>query len=233
MPLQLGREDELREEKLASTCPPRVVLNDLGVTGLKPATRGRSKHQVQRVASGVGTLLRLAGRRHEMISRVEMVDRPQQCARRDASDARDAASRRPRQTRVSSRRDAIINLSFSFSGRGPFPSPAPIRWTACHGSAFLKRTAPGLVRASPIGWKMTHTLIWHAARAKRFVTIFGAKSTAKHTPPGAWNSTHARMPASAKSADNAASSVVVVVVDVKCKNSIYKIINSARTINFH
>ena len=34
------------------------------------------------------------------------------------------------------------------------------------------------------------------ARSKRFVTIFGAKST----PPGAWNSAHARMPASVRRA---------------------------------
>ena len=71
------REDGLREELLAWTCPPHVVLEDLGVTGIEPATRDRSKHQVRRVVSGVGTLLRLAGRRHEMISQVEMVDRPQ------------------------------------------------------------------------------------------------------------------------------------------------------------
>ena len=56
------REDGLREEQLAWTCPPRVVLHDLGVTGLELATRGRSKHQVRRVASGVGTLLQLTGR---------------------------------------------------------------------------------------------------------------------------------------------------------------------------
>ena len=34
-----------------------------GPAGLEPATRFRSKHQVRRIASGAGTLLRLAGRR--------------------------------------------------------------------------------------------------------------------------------------------------------------------------
>ena len=43
-----------------------------------------------------------------------------------------------------------------------------------------------------------HAHIWGQARAKCFVTIFGAKST----PTGAWSSTHAhaRMPASARRA---------------------------------
>ena len=76
------------------------------------------------------------------------------------------------------------------------PSPAPIGWMACRGSAFLKRTAPALVRVSPIGRKMTHTLIWREARTKRSVLIFGVKST----PIGAWNSAHARMPASTRRA---------------------------------
>ena len=82
------------------------------------------------------------------------------------------------------------------SARVAHPSPSPIGWTACRGSAFLQRTALALVCASPIGRKMTHTLIWRAARTKRFMTIFGVKST----PPGIWNSAHAhpRMPASAR-----------------------------------
>ena len=95
--LKTGPRTHTQMPRKTWTCPPRVVLDDLGVTGLEPATRGCSKHQVWRVASGVGTLLWLAGRRHEMISRVEMVDRLQQCARRNASDPRDAVSRRPGQ----------------------------------------------------------------------------------------------------------------------------------------
>ena len=158
------------------TCPPRVVLDDLGVTGLEPATayRGRSKLQVRRVASGVGTLLRLAGRRHEMISRVEIVDRPQQCSRRVAPDPRDAVGRTPGQRRTLEQTDAnpslLLLCRFSFGGR-PLPWPAPIGSPACRSSAFWPRTAPTLVCSSPIGRKTTHTLIWRAAEAKRFVTI--------------------------------------------------------------
>uniref|UniRef100_A0A8C4N2P2 Nucleotide-binding oligomerization domain containing 2 n=1 Tax=Eptatretus burgeri TaxID=7764 RepID=A0A8C4N2P2_EPTBU len=105
----------------------------------------------------------------------------------------------------SSRRDAIIkSFSIIFRGGSAPPSPAPIGWTACRGSAFLRRTALALVRASPIGRKMTHTLIWREARTKRSMPIFGPSETlcdhigAKSTPPGAWNSAHAhaRMPAS-------------------------------------
>ena len=74
----------------------------------------------------------------------------------------------------SSRRDAIIqSYSIVFRGGSAPPSPAPIGWTACCGSAFLRRTAPALVRASPIGRKMTHTLIWREARMKHSVPIFG------------------------------------------------------------
>ena len=143
-----------------------------------------------------------------MISRVEMVDRPQQCTRRDASDPRDAVSRRPGQRRAleqtgraleQTRRTHLLLLLCRFSfGARPLPWPAPIGSTACRGSAFLPRTAPTLVCSSPIGRKMTHTLIWRAAEAKRFVTIYGAKSTPKRTPPEAWNSRHARMPASTR-----------------------------------
>ena len=78
---------------LSTSCGSRRCWGN----GTRTSNRGGSKLQVRRVASGVGTLLRLAGRRHEMISRVEMVDRPQQCTRRDASDPHDAVSRRPRQ----------------------------------------------------------------------------------------------------------------------------------------
>ena len=74
----------------------------------------------------------------------------------------------------SSRRDAIIiPFSVVFGVRSAPPSPAPIGWTACRGSAFLRRTSPALVRTSPIGRKMTHTLIWREARTKRTVPIFG------------------------------------------------------------
>ena len=115
-----------------------------------------------------GRRSRTQRRRYEVISHDEMVDRLLQCARQDASDARDAVSRRPRQKRA--RADGTQSLIL--------PS-----------SLFC-----GAVRSSPIGRKMTHTLIWRQARTKRFVTIFGAKSK----PPGIWNSahTHAHMPAS-------------------------------------
>ena len=74
----------------------------------------------------------------------------------------------------SSRRDAIIKaFPIVFRGGSAPPSPAPIGWTACRSSAFLRRTAPALVRTSPIGRKMTHTLIWREARTKRSVPIFG------------------------------------------------------------
>ena len=42
---------------------------------------------------------------------------------------------------------------------------------------------------------MTHTLIWHAAKAKRFVTILGVKPstpTSRETPPGTLDSAHVR-----------------------------------------
>ena len=59
-------------------------------------------------------------------------------------------------------------------GAGSAPlSPAPIGWMACRVSAFFRMTAPALVRASPIGRKMTHTLIWSEARMKRSMPIFG------------------------------------------------------------
>ena len=136
-----------------------------------------------------------------------MVDRPQQCARRDASDPHDAVGRRPGQRRAleQTRRKNLRSFFFVafLFGAHPLPWPAPIGWTACRGSAFLPRTAPTLVCSSPIGRKTTHTLIWRAAKAKRFVTIYGVKSTPKRTPPGAWNSRHAGE--RTKSADNAAS----------------------------
>ena len=130
-----------------------------------------------------------------MISRDEMVDRLLKCARRDASDARDPVSRSRRQKRLEQTgRTPQFSLVVLFGAQSAAPLPAPLGWTACSGSAFLRRTAPALVRASPIGRKMTHTLIWRQARTKRFVTIFGAKST----PPGIWNSAHVHMPANAR-----------------------------------
>ena len=67
----------------------------------------------------------------------------------------------------------LQSIPIVFRGRSAPPSPAPIGWTAYRGSAFLRKTAPALVRVSPIGRKMTHSLIWRKARRKRSVPIFG------------------------------------------------------------
>jgi len=60
--------------------------------------------------------------------------------------------------------------------RSAHPWPALIGRTACRGSAFLQRTAPALVCSSPIGRKMTRTLIWRQARTKRFVSVRRART---------------------------------------------------------
>jgi len=197
------REDGLREEKRAWTCVHLVWFSTiLGVTGLEPATRGRSKHQVRRVASGVGTLVRLASRRHEMISRVEMVDHLQQCARRDASDPCDAVSRRPGQRRALEQtgRNSIAFVAFLL---GPSAPVACSHWV--DGVSRLRllakdRPDSGLLVAhlaendaypylacSQSGTLYAHILYW-------------AKSTPKRTPPGACTSRHAHMPATSQRA---------------------------------
>ena len=121
----------------------------------------------------------------------------------------------------SSRRDAILStLSSSFfDARSAPPTPAPIGWMACHGFAFLQRTAPALVRSSPIGWKMTHILIWRAARTKRPVPIFGPSRSETlrdhiwceiHTAWGMEFRTRTHVGERAKSVDNAASRVLLL-----------------------
>ena len=158
-----------------------------------------------------------------MISLVEMVDRLQQCTRRDAwIRAMQSAADPDRDTHSirldahSSRLDAHSSSSWTDHTEALFadwtqsfvaPSPLPGRGPLVRGLLSLGRrrvVAPPSCQGPPrlwsarrlLGGKTTHTLIWRASEAKRFVTIYGAKSTPKRTPPEAWNSRHARMPAS-------------------------------------
>ena len=124
-------------------------------------------------------------------------------------DARDAVSRRPRQKRARADGTQSSINAHPFSGRVRSPvacshwvnrvswrrllekdhpgfGPRVAHWAENDAYPYLTRSHNEALRAH----------IWGQARAKHFVTIFGAKST----PPGAWNSAHARMPASARRA---------------------------------
>ena len=114
-----------------------------------------------------------------------------------------------------------------FRGGSAPPSPTLSGWTACRGSAFLQRTAPALVRASPIGQKMMHTLIWRAARTKRSVPIFGPRQSETlrdhiwceiHTAWGMEYRTHLHAGEHAKSVDNGASRVLLSLLLVMYKS---------------
>ena len=81
---------------------------------------------------------------------------------------------RPKRARAD--RDAIIHSFFCPSGRGPLirgllslGGPRVAAPPSCKG--------PALVCSSPIGRKMTHTLIWRTARTKHFVSEQRARTT--------------------------------------------------------
>ena len=137
----------------------------------------------------------------------------------------------------SSRQDAIKSFSIVFRGGSAPPSPAPIGWAACRGSSFLRRTAPALVRASPIGRKMTHTLIWLEARTKRSMPIFGP-SQSETLRDHIWCEIHTAWgmefrPRTRPHAGERRRARTMPRAEGCCwgKNPIYKIIHSSRTIN--